>query len=155
MPWVALACWSCSASARDVVPASRDEVVELPTSARSPGGYDYVARGPLAVVALAEARGIAASAARAAVDRLASALDMCVRNRERGSDPIHGAARVIAQIAQDGTVAATSIRIDPGAAPVDIAVICLLAPTRMLTFGPADAGARGLAIEAIWGPGTP
>lgn len=155
MPWVALACWSCSASARDVVPASRDEVVDVSMSARSSGGYDYIARGPLAVVALAEARGIAAAAAHAAVDRLASALDICVRNRGRQSDPIHGAARVIAQVTPDGTVAATSLRIDPGSAPVDIAVICLLAPTRMLTFGPTDAGTRGLAIEAIWGPVTP
>jgi hypothetical protein len=138
-----------------VVPPSHDVVVDAGPPPRSPEGYDYVARTPLAVVALAEARGLDPGVARAAVDHLARALETCLAEHGRSSGPLHGAARVVAQVADDGTIAATSVRIDPGPGGADIAVLCLVAPVKALTFPAADAGARGLAIEALWGATTP
>jgi hypothetical protein len=118
-------------------------------------GYDYVARRPLAVVALAEARGIDPAVARLAVDRLADALDACATDRSRSGAP-DGAARVVAQIDPNGTIAGTSLRVDPGSGVAESAALCLVAPLRMLTFPPVDAGGtRGIAVEALWGKVIP
>jgi hypothetical protein len=114
-------------------------------------GYEYVARRPLAVVALAEARGLDPRAARLAIDRLADALDTCATEEGRKGSLVSGAARLVAQIADDGSVAQTSLRVDPGTGVLQNAVLCLVAPAKMLAFGPSDAGARGMAIEALWG----
>lgn len=114
-------------------------------------GYDYVARRALGVVALAEARGIDPAVARAAVDRLADALDACVTEQGREGPPVEGAARIVARVESDGTVSAANLRVDPGAGTAATAALCLIAPLRQLSFGAADAGARGLAIEALWG----
>jgi hypothetical protein len=114
-------------------------------------GYDYVARRPLAVVALAEARGVDPAVARAAIDRLADALDTCATEEGRKGTLASGAARVVAQISPEGVVQQTSLRVDPGSGVLQNAVLCLVAPTKMLVFPPVDAGARGLAIEALWG----
>jgi hypothetical protein len=144
---------ACSANARDVVPESRDTVVVPPAagSAQPAGGYEYVVRRPLALVALAEARGLPVDAARAAIDHLADALDACVTERSHGEGPASGAARLVAQIDDEGRIANTSLRVDPGAGVAPTAVMCLVAPARMLTFPPSDASARGMAIEALWG----
>jgi hypothetical protein len=136
---------------RDVIPASRDVVADTPAPAQGAQGYEYVARRPLAVVALAEARGIETVTARAAVDRLADRLDACVTDETHKSGPVEGAARVIAQIDATGAVAATRVRIDPGASGASSAVVCLVAPMKLLTFPPAAGDGRGIAIEAIWG----
>jgi hypothetical protein len=151
-----LATVSCAGGAGegdpDTHPSWREVRVTDP-GAGDPGaqGYEYVARRPLAVVALAEARGLDARAARAAIDRLADALDTCATEEGRKGTLASGAARVVAQIADDGTVAQTSLRVDPGEGVLQNAVLCLVAPAKMLSFGPADAGARGIAIEALWG----
>ncbi len=145
---------SCGGANRDVVPESHDVVRHGSGPARGPEGYDYVARRPLAVVALAEARGIEAVTARAAVDRLADRLDACVTEEARSGGPIEGAARVVARIADNGDVAATNVRIDPGAGAgaAQSAVVCLVSPLKLLTFPPAEGAAeRGIAIEALWG----
>jgi hypothetical protein len=151
---------SCAGSGgegHDVVPESRDVQVRG-TVAGAEGsaggasqGYDYVARRPLAVVALAEARGLDSAVARAAVDRLADALDACVTEEGRKGTLSRGAARVIAPIDTNGAVTGTSLRIDPGAGVAANAVVCLVAPLRMMSFPPADAGSRGIAVEALWG----
>jgi hypothetical protein len=135
---------------RDVVPTSRD-VVGGAATAQSPEGYDYVARRPLAVVALAEGRGLDAVIARAAVDRLADRLDACVTEQSQKGGPVEGAARVVAQISATGAVAATQVRIDPGGNGASSAVLCLVAPLKLLTFPAADHDGRGIAIEALWG----
>jgi len=114
-------------------------------------GYDYVARRALAVVALAEARGIDPAVARAAVDRLADALDACVTDQGRGGRAVEGAARIVARIEGDGTASAVNLRVDPGEGVASTAALCLIAPLKQLSFGSVDAGARGLAIEALWG----
>ena len=117
-------------------------------------GYDYVARRPLAVVALAEARGLDPAIARAAIDRLADALDTCATDEGRKGTLVNGAARIVMQIDGDGRVAGTSLRVDPGAGVAQNAVVCLVAPAKMLAFPAADAGTRGMAIEALWGQVT-
>jgi hypothetical protein len=146
----ALLCAACGANTRDVVPESHDTVVAPQPAARAAGGYEYVAKRPLAMVALAEARGVPADAAQAAIDHLADALDACVTERSAGGS-ISGAARLVAQIDGNGQVANTSLRVDPGAGVAPTAVLCLVAPARMLTFPAADASLRGMAIEALWG----
>ncbi len=157
-PGLAGVLWLCACAGgegRDTVPESHDVVVTA-GSAGAGGragdqGYDYVARRPLAVVALAEARGLDPVVARAAIDRLADALDTCATEEGHKGTLVNGAARVVAQIDGDGRVAGTSVRFDPGAGVAQNAVVCLVAPAKMLAFPPADAGARGIAIEALWG----
>jgi hypothetical protein len=137
---------------RDVIPESHDvRVLDAGTAPEGTRGYEYIARRPLAVVALAEARGIAPDLARAAVDRLADALDACITERGQRSPHVEGAARVVAPIEESGGVGPPSVRIDPGEGVAENAVVCLVAPVRLLTFPPVDAGGRGIAIEALWG----
>jgi len=152
---VALASVSCAGRASDgdggrgFVVASRDMRVAASADAE---GYEYVARRPFGVVALAESRGIDAPTAHAAIDRLADALDTCASDDARRHPPVRGAARIVAAIGANGAPLQASLRVDPGAGVAESAVLCLLAPLKMLTFPPSDAGARGLAIEALWGP---
>jgi hypothetical protein len=146
-----VACGGGADTGRDVVPASRDVVADTPAPAQGAQGYEYVARRPLAVVALAEARGIESVTARAAVDRLADRLDACITDEARKGGPVEGAARVVARVDATGAVAATQVRVDPGASSASNAVVCLVAPMKLLVFPPATADGRGIAIEAIWG----
>ena len=141
----------CGGAGHDVVPESRDVVSDSRAPAQGAEGYEYVARRPLAVVALAEARGIETVTARAAVDRLADRLDACVTDQARNGGPVEGAARVIAQIDRTGAVAATRVRIDPSASNASTAVVCLVAPMKLLTFPSGEGDGRGIAIEALWG----
>ena len=141
---------ACGGSSRDVVPETHD-VRTAGGAAQDPLGYEYVARRPLALVALAEARGIAPEVARRAIDQLADALDTCVTLRGKGGVPVDGAARVVVALEDDGAVGRPNIRVDPGEGVAEAAIVCLVAPIRLLTFPSSDAGARGLAIEALWG----
>jgi len=136
---------------RDIVPPYSDRVVDAGAPGPSDQAYEYVARRPLAVVALAESRGIAPAIAIAAVDRLADAMDACATDRARRGPLGDGAARVVGQIDPDGAVAGAAVRVDPGAGAAQAAVLCLVAPFKLLIFPQVDAGVRGLAIEAIWG----
>jgi hypothetical protein len=144
---------SCAGSgARDSVPESRDvRVVEAGATTAGMQGYEYVARRPLALVALAEARGLAPELAREAIDRLADALDACATDQGRKGSRVDGAARVVAPIEPNGHVGTPNVRIDPGAGVAESAVMCLVAPMRLLTFPQVDAGSRGIAVEALWG----
>jgi hypothetical protein len=142
------------ASSTDVVGPSHD-IVQTGTASPPADGYEYVAKRPLSVVALAEARGIAIDAARVAIDQIADALDVCTTEQGRSGTVPQGAARVIAQVGPSGTVEATSLRLDPGSRVPAAALLCLVAPTRRLSFPVIDAGARGLAIEALWGQTSP
>lgn len=147
----------CSSATQDVVPSSRDVVVDGGPLPRSSEGYEYVARTAIGVVALAEARGVEPAVARAAVDRLADALSLCTAKRREEGTLVAGAARLVARIADDGRIAATQLKIDPGLGPgaAEEGVLCLLAPAKMLVFPALDAGVRGFAIEAIWGQPVP
>jgi hypothetical protein len=138
------------AGSRDFTVTSRDiRVADAGETVAA--GYDYVAHRPLAIVALAESRGLDEGTARAAVNALAETLDACTAREARNGTPARGAARVVAQIAADGSVAQTTVRVEPGGAVMENAVLCLLAPVKMLSFPAVDAGARGVAIEALWG----
>jgi hypothetical protein len=150
-----LSCAGAGGDARDVVPESHDVVVEAGARARGAEAYEYVARRPRAVVALAEARGIAVDIARAAIEHLADAVDTCVTEEGRKGALLQGAARVVAQVDASGNIAGVSLRVDPSAGRARDAVLCLVAPTKLLTFPPADAGVRGIAVEALWGMGVP
>jgi hypothetical protein len=146
-----MGCAGAGGEGHDIVPPSRDVVVRDSDSSGNAQGYDYVARRPLGIVALAEARGIDSQVARALVDRLADALDTCATEEGRRGTLVNGAARVAVQIDDTGNIAGTSVRFDPGPGIAESAALCLIAPVKMLTFPPADAGARGFAVEALWG----
>jgi hypothetical protein len=150
-----LSCAGAGGDARDVVPESHDVVVDAGAHSRGAEAYEYVARRPFAVVALAEARGIAPDVARGAVEHLANAVDACVTEEGRTGALPEGAARVIAQVDANGNVAGVSLRVDPSAGRARDAVLCLVAPTKLLTFPPADSGVRGIAVEALWGRAFP
>jgi predicted small secreted protein len=147
------ACASAGGGGRDVVPESHDVQVADAGPAPRSQGYDYVAKRPLAIVALAEARGIDPDVARAAIDRVADALDTCAKEQAQRGALTNGAARVVAEIDERGLVAGTNVKIDPGPGVVTTAVACFVAPMKMLVFPPTDGGAaqRGIAVEALWG----
>jgi len=149
--------WACSSATQDVVPASRDVVLNAGAASSSPRDYEFVVRRPLGTVALAEARGVDATAARAMVERLADALDTCVGERHRAGGSIAGAARLVVRIGANGRIAAARLRLDPGLArgAAETAVLCLAAPAKTLVFPASDSEARGFAIEAIWGQPSP
>jgi hypothetical protein len=147
---------SCAGARGDTVPESHDVTVQRGAAASGPAardeGYEYVARRPLSVVALAEARGIDPAAARVAVDRLADRLDACVSDQGRGGTLAHGAARIVGELDAEGKVAGVNVRADPGPGVAATAVLCLAGPARLLTFESGAAQGRGFAIEALWGP---
>jgi hypothetical protein len=147
-----LSCAGGGGEGHDVVPQSHDVQVRGAdgTNGATPG-YDYVAKRPLAVVALAEARGLDPQLAHAVVDRLADSLDTCATDQGRKGRLVDGAARVAVQIDDSGNIAGSSVKIDPGPGVAENAALCFVAPVKMLTFPPADAGVRGFAVEAIWG----
>ena len=141
-------------SARDVVPESHDvrSAVDVP-SAKKPAtsdAYEYVARRPLGTVALAEGRGLSSELSSAAVDRLADTLQSCAADLQKRGKLVSGAVRVVAQIGSDGLVTGVNVKVAPGATAN--ALLCVIAPVKLLTFPPSDgdAGARGMAIEAAW-----
>ncbi|HXN32417.1 MAG TPA: hypothetical protein VN894_11165 [Polyangiaceae bacterium] len=152
-PWLLCLCFcACAGGGRDFVPESRDvRVLDASATPEGAQGYEYVARRPLALVALAEARGIEPAMAREATDRLADALDACATDQGRKGSPVGGAARLVAAIEANGNVGTPIVRIDPAAGAAESAVMCLVAPARLLMFPPVDAGVRGIAIEALWG----
>jgi hypothetical protein len=118
--------------------------------------YVYVARRPRGVVALAEARQISDDDARKIVDRIADDLDRCAADLAAQGRLVPGAARVVAVAGPDGTPA-LNVRLAPGDAVAQNALVCLLAPLRAhpLPLEAAEAGASrppGLAIEVTWAP---
>jgi hypothetical protein len=138
-----------SAGTRDTVPDSRD-VTSKPQAA---GGYAYVAKRPLGTVGLAEARGLGDAEAKRAIDKLADALDACAKAQAQAGRLSPGAARVVADIDDGGVLGAPRIVLSPGAGAQANALLCLVAPFRMMQFSSqqADASARGIAVEATWG----
>lgn len=148
-----VACASAGGGGRDVVPESHDVQVADAGPAGPSQGYDYVAKRPLAIVGLAEARGIDPDVARAAIDRVADALDSCAKEQGQRGALTNGAARVVAEIDERGLVAGTNVKIDPGPGVVTTAVACFVAPMKMLVFPPIEGGTsrRGIAVEALWG----
>ncbi len=114
--------------------------------------YVYVARRPHGIVGLAEARQIDDATARAMVDRLADELERCASNLEAKQLLVEGAARVVAIAGPSGTPA-LNVKLAPGDAVAQNALLCIVAPVRATTLPPPiSQGTPGFAIEATWGP---
>jgi len=125
-------------------------------AARRGEGYVYVARRSLGAVALADARGISDEVAAKAVDRVADQMQACASDLARQGRLVDGALRVVAPVGADGAIGALNLKLAPGNGVAANGLLCIVAPLKLVTFPPADgdAGARGLAIEATWGPGA-
>ena len=138
---------------RDVVPETHDVHEVTPAGpADQNASYAYVARRPLGIVGLAEARGIASDLAARAVDHLADALDVCATDLGKQGKLVDGAARVVAMFGADGAVSGLNVKLAPGAAVEANALLCLITPLKLTMFDVGDGGSRGFAIEAAWGP---
>jgi hypothetical protein len=140
---------SCSPSPRDVVPETHD--VRVVADAGATDTYAFVARRPHGVVALAEARHITDEDAHQIVERIADELERCATNLVAQGLLVEGAARIVA-VAGPGGTPALNVRLAPGDAVAQNALLCLVAPVRMVTFPASKTGTPGLAIEATWGP---
>jgi hypothetical protein len=144
---------ACSPSPRDVVPESRE--VRVTPDAGPSDTYVHVARRAHGVVALAEARHMKDEDARAIVERLADELERCATNLEAQRLLVEGAARVVAIAGPDGTPA-LNVRLAPGDAVAQNALLCIVAPVRATSLPPPSpasaSGTAGFAIEATWGP---
>ena len=136
---------------RDVVPETHDVRGEQKQSAAQ-DGYDYVAHRPLGTVGLAEARGIPADVAARAVDRVADQLDACEKDLRSQDKFVAGAIRIVALVDDRGAVEGVNVKISDDKGAAANAILCVVAPVRLLTFPPSDgdAGQRGIAIEASW-----
>lgn len=143
---------ACSPSPRDVVPESRD--VRVIPDAGPSDAYAHVARRRHGVVALAEARNMGDGEARQIVEHIADELERCATGLEAQGLLVEGAARVVAVAGSNGTPA-LNVRLAPGDAVAQNALLCLIAPVRTVTFTPSKAGTPGLAIEATWGSPKP
>jgi hypothetical protein len=148
---------ACGGGAKDIVPESRDVRVTDPAAIddaykKASDGYVYVARRSLGIVALAEARGMDDAVATRVIDRLADQLDACAATLAKQGKLVSGALRVVAPVTADGAIGAINLKLAPGNDVAANALLCLVAPLKLIAFPPADAGARGLAIEATWGP---
>lgn len=127
---------------------------QLPNAPPRGDTYVYLARRTLAVVGLAEARGLGTADAKAMVSRIADMLDACVvdAGQRTGRAP-SGVARLVVQLAADGSVEGTKLTIPDGGsgAVLAIGLRCLEAPVKLMSFPPSTAARRGFAIETKWG----
>jgi hypothetical protein len=136
---------------RDVIPESHD--VQGTGPATTTAGYEYVARRPLAVIAIAESRGLPREVVTGIADRLANALDACATELASHGRLVPAAARIAAHIDRDGAPTGLALTLTPGPGPTANALVCFVSPFKLLHFPAADAdpSARGLAVEAAWG----
>lgn len=129
-----------------------DAGAEVP---KGPSPYEFLAVRPVSAVGLAEARGMSGEEARAAVNRIADMLDACVTELGSRGHLGEGAARLVFTLLPDGSVAGAMLTPDPNTSAVmAIGKLCLEARVKLAPFTPGettDGGARGMAIEAVWG----
>ncbi len=128
--------------------------VEQPADAN--GGYEHVARRSLAVVALAEARGISKDVASKAIEVVADQMEACEKEQQAAGKLVPGAVRIVALVDARGTIGGLNISRLSQKEAAGNAILCLIAPVRLLVLPPLDGDAgngepRGLAIEATWG----
>ena len=140
---------------RDVIPESHDvRVASGAGRAREEGGYEHVAKRPLAVVGLAEGRGLDPAEGARVTESLADSLDGCARELARSGRLVDGAARIAARISPDGSQEGLALRFAPGDAVKANALLCFVAPFKLVSFtaSSGEGPARGIALEATWGP---
>jgi hypothetical protein len=128
------------------------EAVKAPAAPLAEG-YAHVARRTRGVVALAEARHARDIEAAAFVERLADELETCGAALEARGELVYGAARIVVIAGPKGTADGLNVRLAPGGAVAQNALLCVLAPLRALPFPPSTDGVTpGLALEITWGP---
>ncbi len=147
---------ACSPSGpRDVAGEGRDvRVVPSADAGSAPlDTYAHVARRAHGTVALAEARHLRDADARAFVEHLADELEACAKMLEGRGELVDGAARVVAIAGPRGTAEGLNVRLAPGGAVAQNALLCVLAPLRASPFPPSTDGAQpGVAVEVTWQP---
>jgi hypothetical protein len=149
---------ACAPSPRDVAGGGEDVRLAPGEAATTPAappadGYAHVARRARGVVALAEARHARGAVAAAFVERLADELEACAAALEARGELVFGAARIVALAGPQGTAEGLNVRLAPGGAVAQNALLCVLAPLRALPFPPSTDGVTpGLALEITWGP---
>ncbi|MFO0741956.1 MAG: hypothetical protein U0270_39025 [Labilithrix sp.] len=145
---------ACTPSPRDVVPESRDvREQQAPVAKGNPDTYEYVVKRPHGIIAIAESRGLARADARAVADELADRFEQCATTLEEQGLLVEGAARVIAEQEASWSAPAASLRVAPGGAVAQNALLCLVAPLRTGRLTPEKPNTRaGMAIEATWQP---
>lgn len=152
-----VAATGCASSPpRDSAVEGRDERVNADPN--GPAGYEYVARRAHAMVAVAESRGLEKGEAAAAAEGIADRLEACAREPTIGPP---GVVRVVARVANDGSVDGTNVTVEPARAAT--ALRCVISPVKLLVFHPPPAAnvappaseggpTRGVAFEAEWRP---
>ena len=143
---------ACTPSPRDVVPETEDRRVVPDGGATPPpeDAYVYVVRRPHGAVGLAEARHIKDEDARAFIDKVADDLERCATALDAQHLLVDGAVRIVAVAGPRGTPA-LNVKLAPGAAVAQNALLCLIAPIRAGTLPAAnDSGQPALALEASW-----
>ena len=103
---------------------------------------------------LAEARNMKEEDARALVERWADEMERCMTGLEAQGLLVEGAVRVVAVGDASSGTPALNVKLAPGDAVAQNALLCIVAPVRASSLpvsGNANA-APGLAIEATWGP---
>jgi hypothetical protein len=148
---VALSSATACAGPKTPEPANDNPDYVVADAGPAPDSYVYVAKRPLAIVGLAEARGMDDVQAKATVDKIADILDACATEQARAGQLADGAARVVAIVGPGGTVEGTNVSLAPGGAVAANALLCLDSPVKLLTFPPSKVERRGFAIEAVWG----
>jgi hypothetical protein len=149
-----LATVACSPSSpRDVVPESRDVRGEQAPPAKSGDAYEYVTKRAHGTIAIAESRGMTKDDAKAAAEDLADKFEGCASGLEAQGLLVEGAARVIVEQEAGWSAPAASLRLAPGGAVAQNALLCIVAPLRAGRLNPEKPNARaGMAIEAAWQP---
>ncbi len=148
----ALCALSCAGANRDVVPETHD-VRAGESGSDKQDSYAFIARRPMGFVALSNEHGLGPEIASGAVGHLADSLDACATGLARNGRLVDGAVRVSATIGPEGSVSVSHVTVAPGDAVAANALLCVIAPLKMITFTPVDAKAqRGIAIDASWGP---
>ena len=145
---------ACTPSPRDVVPETEDRRVVPDGGATPPpeDAYAYVVRRPHGAVGLAEARHMKDEDARAFIDKVADDLERCATSLDAQRLLVEGAVRIVAVAGPRGTPA-LSVKLAPGDAVAQNALLCIIAPIRAGTLPVAnDAGQPALALEATWHP---
>ena len=90
--------------------------------------------------------------ARAFIDRVADDLERCAVSLDRQHLLVEGAVRIIAVAGPRGTPA-LSVKLAPGDAVAQNALLCIIAPIRAASMTAAsDGGQAALALEATWHP---
>jgi len=115
--------------------------------------YEHVAKRPHGTIAIAESRGMAKADAVAVVDELADRFEQCAMTLQAEGLLVEGAARIVAEQDVTWSAPATSVRLAPGGAVAQNALLCLVAPLRSMQLKASNPKVRaGLAVETTWQP---